>query len=61
MALQDLTPFHFTHLAGGLRRLMGLGWTFGELWKSELALLAYIVVFFAISLCIFKWDKSTAE
>jgi ABC-2 type transport system permease protein len=50
-----------THLSEGLRHLMGLGWTFGELWKSELALLAYLIVFFAISLRIFKWDKSTAE
>ena len=59
LPLLKLLPL--THLADGLRRLMGLDWTFGELWKSELALLAYIIVFFAISLRIFKWDKSTAE
>jgi len=50
-----------THLAEGLRRLMSLQWTFAELWKSELALLAYLIAFFIISLLIFKWDKSTAE
>jgi len=50
-----------THLAEGLRRLMSLQWTFTELWKSELALLAYLIAFFIISLLIFKWDKSTAE
>ena len=50
-----------THLAEGLRRLMSLQWTFTELWKSELALLAYLIAFFTISLLIFKWDKSTVE
>ncbi len=50
-----------THLSEGLRHLMSFGWTLGELWKSELALLAYLTVFFTISLLIFKWDKSTAE
>jgi ABC-2 type transport system permease protein len=59
LPLLKLLPL--THLSDGLRRLMGLDWTFAALWKSELALLAYLVVFFAISLRIFKWDKSTAE
>jgi len=58
LPLVQLLPL--THLAEGLRRLMSLQWSFGELWKSELVLLAYLVAFFTLSLLNFKWDKSTA-
>jgi ABC-2 type transport system permease protein len=50
-----------THLAEGLRRLMALDWSFGDLWASELALLAYLIALFALSLRLFKWDKSVTE
>ena len=50
-----------THLSEGLRRLMSLDWTFCQLWKSQLALLAYLIAFLTISLLTFKWDKSTSE
>ena len=48
-----------THLAEGLRRLMALGWSFGDLWESEVALLAYLIAMFAVSLHIFKWDAAS--
>lgn len=50
-----------THLSEGLRRMMSMQRSFTELWWSELALLACLIVFFTISLLTFKWDKSTAE
>lgn len=59
-AIPLLRLLPLTHLAEGLRRLMSLGWSFGDLWKSELALLIYLIALFALSLRIFKWDKSTA-
>jgi ABC-2 type transport system permease protein len=60
-AIPLLRLLPLTHLAEGLRRLMALDWSFGDLWKSEVALLVYLIALFALSLRIFKWDKSTSE
>jgi len=40
------------------QRKIGDRETLRQLW---LALLAYLIAFFIISLVIFKWDKSTSE
>ncbi len=49
-----------THLSESLRRMMSMEWSFTELWRSELALLGFLIAFFTISLLTFKWDKSTS-
>ncbi len=50
-----------THLSESLRRMMSMEWSFTDLWRSELALLGFLIAFFTISLLTFKWDKSTSE
>jgi ABC-type multidrug transport system permease subunit len=48
-----------THLSESLRGLMSMQRGLTDLWTSELVLLAYLAGLFALSVMIFKWDKTT--
>jgi len=60
---QKVLPFIWvlplTHLSESLRGLMSMQRGLMDLWTSELVLLAYLAGLFAVSVMIFKWDKST--